>query len=185
VQKWLVPCETPNARWTHSIDGYELVYLPNRGGYNGLSRRAEKALMLAYPMPTTITEAWAEYSYWERRRREIGLAMNVTEAIPFDAVATIRHLMVTHQLQSRLQATSLEELILRVKLYGQWENRSSGDDVIYRSRIILDNLEHLCHAEKNKTVVDYPTFRAAQKQQPQPKKAQKRRDDPKQTAFGF
>ncbi len=107
VARWSVFQEPPHERWTRSIDGYKHETIGDA------PVRVIRALSEAYPLPATITEAAAEYAAWERRDRDIRLAIEDTSDTQLDLPAYLRREIVRRLLETELRATSIDEVLIR------------------------------------------------------------------------
>ncbi len=162
------------------MDGFE----PAHSDLSEVTKRVRKAITGAYPMPTTIPDAYREYCYWQRRRREIKLALRETFYCYMDATAEIRFRLVEELLRVGLRAQGLHDVIARLSylIEDECEHRHVVQETI------LKDVQALA-ASADETVVRYEVFRAAaQQRDAQPAKTAKPRTRPAdamQGAFGF
>ena len=108
VAKWSVSQEPPHQRWTKSIDGIDMME-----NLDKLSLRARRALSNAYPLPTTITAAAEEYRMWEKRDRDVGLAVEATDDTQLDLPVYFRREIVRELLETKLRARDIGEVLIR------------------------------------------------------------------------
>jgi flagellar biosynthesis GTPase FlhF len=163
----------------------------NRGGFvsidgcswMGLLDALPDSLLLAiegaYPMPETITEAFAEYAYWQRRSREINLVLKRPHDDHIDAVTGFRFEMIGSMLYGQIDATSLDEVLIHLRMF----DHDNDFDALYR--LMKHDLKALCAAAKSETVVSHEAFRAARQKREAPVKQPKQRLAAAQTAFEF
>lgn len=116
VNQWSVFERPPYQRWTASIDGCSSAF-----GTPFASPRVVQALSTAYALPTTITAAEAEYTFWRRRDRDLGLAYEDTTDTHLDLPCEIRYQIVARLLDTGLHANSISELIMRQKRAIEWD----------------------------------------------------------------
>ena len=107
VAQWSEPCPPPHERWTSTVDGC------HRETFTDLPAHVVEALSAACPLPTSITEAAAECAMWERRERDLGLALEDTADSQLDLPAYMRRDIVRRLLETGLRATSLGEVLIR------------------------------------------------------------------------
>jgi hypothetical protein len=111
VKKWSTFCDPPHQRWTKAIDGYS-------DGYSAKNapKRVIAALSAAYPLPTSITEAAAEYAYWRSREREISLALDDGDSgEALDLTAELRHSAVCDLVDHGLKAANVGDVLARLQ----------------------------------------------------------------------
>ncbi len=133
VREWSVFYEPPNDEWTESIDGLSGLALCKVPPQHIL-----QAIANAYPLPTTITMAAEEVHFWERRDRELGLALCDTTDTQLDAAPYLRFQLVSRLLEADLPAESISEILLRQKQHLKGDNEEKE-----RGRVILRDLERL------------------------------------------
>jgi hypothetical protein len=95
-------------RWHESMGGWKR--------YNFTKKPAPEciaALEAAMPLPKTITEAHAEYLYWEERNDEIEHALECYGDEQLDLPAAFRRERVRNLLETELQASNLDEVLIR------------------------------------------------------------------------
>jgi DNA-binding NarL/FixJ family response regulator len=107
VAQWSEFERPPHDRWISSIDGHR------RETFSDAPARVITALSLAYALPATIAAAAAEYAAWERRDRDIGLAIEDTTDSQLDLPAYIRRDIVRRLLATGLRASSVTEILIR------------------------------------------------------------------------
>ena len=113
VQPWVKFQEPPyDPRWVKSIDGFSDSLFTEKA-----PKRVLEAIAGAYPLPTTISAAKAEYDAWERRDRDLGLVLEMYGDNALDLPAKIRSNMVLDLLKEGLRATSLGEVLLRHRFH--------------------------------------------------------------------
>lgn len=108
VAKWSVAQEPPSQRWTKSIDGADMLTAWDR-----VPLRVKRTLSNAYPLPTTITAAAAEYRMWEKRDRDVGLAVEGTDDTQIDLPSYFRREIVRQLLETDLRARDIREVLIR------------------------------------------------------------------------
>ena len=129
------------ANGVFEIDGLD-------GWYDGLfidraPDRVKAAIVDALPMPSTVTEAKAEYDAWEARDRELGLAWDRLDDTQLSLPCRIRCEMVRQMLDTGLRARSLEEVLVRQR---HLVERGHHDEAIERA--VLADLEHLAGEDR-------------------------------------
>jgi hypothetical protein len=107
VAPWTLFHDPPDQQRTKSIDGRE------NESFDKPSARVVRALSEAYPLPTSITAAAAEYGAWRRRDRELGLFSDFPRMTHLDLSAQLRENIVGDLLWTGLRATSVAEVLLR------------------------------------------------------------------------
>jgi hypothetical protein len=159
-----------------SIDGWSPM-----GLLDALPDPLLVAIEDAYPLPETVTEAFAEYAYWLRRRREINLVLKKPADDHIDAVTGFRLEMIEVMLNGRLIASSLDEVLIHLHLFDD----DPDFDTLYR--LMKQDLKSLSAADKRKTVVSHQEFRARRQQREAPasKVKQMRKANVAQRDFGF
>jgi hypothetical protein len=109
VLKWCVFQKPPyDTRWIAEIDGRDEPYPLDK-----MTPRVRKALSAAIPVPTTITEAFAEYTMWEKRDRERALVFGSVGDRQLDLPSAFRMEIVRNLLEVGLRAASVEEVLIR------------------------------------------------------------------------
>jgi hypothetical protein len=124
-----VPCDPPHQRWTKSLES---------GRYSDLPPHLRKALSDAYPLPSTIAEAGAEYDYWEQRDHDLGLVLEDTTNTQLDLCADGRREIVRGLLETGLRARSLHDVLIRQRYVVNLEY--SAPEI---GRAVLEDLQHL------------------------------------------
>jgi hypothetical protein len=110
VRHLAVFSDPPHQRWTRSIGSWTVV--------NGwIPADVRKLLSSAYPLPATVEEAWAEYSYWEKRDHELGLVLEDTLENQLDMPAYGRREIVQELLRTGLRARTINDVLIRQRLY--------------------------------------------------------------------
>ena len=109
VLKWCVFQKPPyDPRWIETIDGQRDPYPLDK-----MKLRVRKALSKAIPLPTNITDAFAEYTMWEKRDREMQLALGSMGDTQLDLPAAFRREIVRNLLEVGLRARSIAEVLIR------------------------------------------------------------------------
>jgi hypothetical protein len=132
VSQWSMPCDAPHQRWTRQIGEWTDRIM---GDMPALVR---DALSAAYPLPVTIGEAKAEYDYWERRDREMGLVLEDTSDTQLDLAAGGRLEIVRGLIETRLRAQSLADVLVRQRYLVAREC-----SMVEVEQAVLADLEHL------------------------------------------
>lgn len=121
--------------WPTALDGWTGAH-----GSNAPPARVSAAIRRAWPMPTTLTEALAEYEAWEERDKEIGtiwgevhLGENLT--LPCD----LRRDIICNLLDHGMRATSITDTAVRVRWMRDHPQRLKDND----AAPLLADLEHL------------------------------------------
>jgi hypothetical protein len=135
VRKWAVYVERPNQRWIDNIDGHAPRLLQF-----DMPPHVKEALSAAYPLPVTIGEAKAEYDYWERRDRELGLVLEDTSDTQLDASAYARQEIVRGLLETGLRAQSLADIVIRLRYLSASESTIGMPEMVEAT---LADAEHL------------------------------------------
>ncbi len=155
VAKWSIFQEPPHQRWTKSVDGFELMTMKE------LPRRVVRALSEAYPLPTTIAAAAAEFTAWEKRDRDVGLAVEATDDTQLDLPAYFRREVVRRLLETELIAASLDEVLIRQRHSIDSESSNPGIE-----KAVLRDLETLVSASVQHRPASKP--RMARRHKPAP-----------------
>lgn len=104
----------------HLAEVEEDGYVSNLDGWGPVSKNADlpasvrQAVSQAYPLPTSVVEAWAEWRHWNRRWHErVTLEPHIeSHPLPVNArLAVLEELLVT------LPAQSLEDVLARLDKY--------------------------------------------------------------------
>jgi hypothetical protein len=137
VARWSKFHDWPLPGWTKSIDGYQ-------HGIGKVSERVLRALSEAYPLPTTISAAAAEFAMWQRRQRDLMLVVenDLLESY-LDMPAALRRDIVAALLQTGLRATAVSELVLRYR-----HMLDADFQMPEVEQAILTDLEHLAALEE-------------------------------------
>ncbi|MFP5512562.1 MAG: hypothetical protein ACLGJC_05735 [Alphaproteobacteria bacterium] len=118
----IVPCESPWERWTQRIEN--IGHCSDFFSFRDVSPRVREAIETAYPLPTTIQEAHAEYEAWREREREIEAAENwKTGDTALDLAAYGRMERVRMLLETELPARDLADLLFRSRYYRALETQ--------------------------------------------------------------
>jgi DNA-binding CsgD family transcriptional regulator len=131
VLQWSTPCDPPHQRWTKRIGEWE-------GPYSDIPSHVREALSAAYPLPTTIEEAGAEYNYWQRRDHEMGLVLEDTSHTQLDLAADGRRKIVRDLLETGLRAQTIADVLVRQR--HRMAHEYSMPEV---EQAVLADLEHL------------------------------------------
>jgi len=108
--------EQPWSRWTLNIEN--IGHCGDFFSFKDVSPRVRTAIETAYPLPTTIQEAHAEYESWREREREIEAAENwQTGDTALDLVAYGRMERVRMLLETEIPARNLADLAYRSRYY--------------------------------------------------------------------
>jgi len=122
----------PNERWTRSIYGYTPEQ-PNRPA----RERAVQAIARAYPLPTNMQDALAEYAHWERRDRELQIVLGSEgNTSRLDLTAHLRRELVGNLIRSELPVQGEAELQIRLQFW--IDERQEEIDLT-----TLDEVKHL------------------------------------------
>jgi predicted DNA-binding protein (UPF0251 family) len=140
VRQWSVPREPPHQRWTERIGEWD-------DSISDIPQHVREALSAAYALPTTIEDAAAEYAYWERRDREMGLVLEDTSDTQLDLAAYGRKEIVRGLLETGLRAKSLADVLARQRHLVDCEYSMPEAD-----RAVLADLEYLTEMAPEDTV---------------------------------
>jgi DNA-binding CsgD family transcriptional regulator len=131
VRQWSVFYDPPNQRWTKSIDGWT-------GLYSQIPTNVREALSAAYPLPVTIDEAWTEYSYWEKRDRDIGLILENTSDTQLDMPAHGRWEIVRDLLEAGLRVRTINDVLIRQRHFvGREYNMPNVEEAVLADLEVL------------------------------------------------
>ena len=89
--------------------------MDGRIGYSDIPSHLRKALSAAYPLPTTVVEANAEYDYWRQRDHDLGLVLGDTSDTQLDLCAYGRQEIILGLLETGLRAQTLADVIARLR----------------------------------------------------------------------
>jgi len=149
----LAPCEREKVliaatahlvrmEWKNYANGrFEIETLD--GWHDGIAQEIPasvvQAVSAAYSLPATVTEAYAEWQYWEGRDREIGLINDNTGDTNLGLAAEARREVVRRLFKTELRARSLAEVILRQRVVVESEVSAERE----HEQAILADLEAL------------------------------------------
>jgi hypothetical protein len=103
--------------------------------------RVRRAVEVAWPMPSTITEAKAEAEMWEERNGELAAVYcnyDCRDSSDLSLACQLRQLIVVELLETKLRATSLADVLTRFRECLEYRD---GKDPIEQA--LLADLEHL------------------------------------------
>jgi hypothetical protein len=148
--------------------------------------QVSEALRKAYPMPQTLADAYAEYAYWQRRSREIGLLLKKRPMTSFgalDAPAAYRYqFLIEPELAVGLQAASIGDVLWRQKFKAEADPELL--EVYDVDRATELDLKALAAVPQQETVVSHEQFRAA-RQKREPSVQRKQASQVNQREFSF
>ena len=122
----------PYARWTDHIGA--IRHCSDFFGFEKVPSAVRAAIEGAFPMPTTIAEALAEYERWREREREIEAALNCNagDTAP-DLVCFGRMELVRMLLEYELPARDLSDLLFRSRYYRSLQSQCDRiDEALHR-----------------------------------------------------
>ncbi len=150
VAAWSVFEKAPRERWTFSVDGHQLE------SSSEPSARVLHALSTAYPLPSTVTDAAAEFAAWEDRDRDLGLVLESAGASQLDLSAYLRRDMVRTLLETGLRSVSIAEVLIR-----QRHAVASDMSEPEIEKAVLADLEHLAALTAHRDVQNGQAAEAA------------------------
>ena len=140
----LCDVEAVSPDWVHLLDGWD------DGIDDKPTRRIIELVCKSYPLPTSITDAQAEYDHWEERGRDWVAIFPYHEYsysdFQLDLPSLLRYKIVTNLLETDLRAASVGEVLLRQRHLSELEHL---DDI---QKAILKDLEYLASIEPCGTV---------------------------------
>ncbi len=110
----------------HLAEVEEDGYVSNLDGWGPMSKNTDlpesvrQAVSQAYPLPTSIAEAWAEWRHWNRRWHERATLEPYLESHPLPVNA---RLVVLEELLVALPAQSLDDVLARLDKYEELCNQ--------------------------------------------------------------
>lgn len=125
----MAPCEKEallEKACAHLAEVEEDGYVSNLDGWGPMSKNIDlpesvrQAVSQAYPLPTSVAEAWAEWRHWNRRWHERVTLEPYLESHPLPVNA---RLAVLEELLVALPAQSLEDVLARLDKYEELCNQ--------------------------------------------------------------
>jgi hypothetical protein len=144
VLKWCVFQKPPyDTRWIDSIDGHSESYRHDK-----ITSRVKNALSKAIPLPLTVTDAFNEYTMWNKRDRERQLVFENLGDTQLDLPSAFRQEIVRRLFEVELRARNIAEVLIRQRhlVDGQISNPE------IEQAVLLD-LEGLLTQQENAQIV--------------------------------